>query len=51
MNGVSGFGGRLEGRLLQSNGVFLEGEGGAADFILVATQTGDLITVLIHRAR
>ena len=40
INGVSGFGGRLKGRLLQNNGVFLEGKGGAADYILVATQTG-----------
>ena len=40
INGVSGFGGRLKGRLLHNNGVFLEGKGGAADYILVATQTG-----------
>ena len=40
IKGVSGFGGRLEGRLFENNGVFLEGKGGAADFILVATQTG-----------
>ena len=40
IKGVSGFGGQLEGRLLENNGIFLEGKGGAADFILVATQTG-----------
>ena len=40
INGVSGFGGRLKGRVLQNNGVFLQGKGGAADYILVATQTG-----------
>lgn len=40
INGVSGFGGRLKGRLLQNNGVFLQGKGGVADYILVATQTG-----------
>jgi hypothetical protein len=40
ITGVSGFGGPLKGRLLQNNGVFLESKGGAADYILVATQTG-----------
>jgi hypothetical protein len=40
INGVSGFGGRLEGRFLPNNRVFLEGKGGAADFIMVATPTG-----------
>ena len=40
INGTSGFGGRLKGRLLQNNGVFLQGSGGVADYILVATQTG-----------
>jgi hypothetical protein len=40
ITGVSGFGGKLRGRVLQNNGVFLKGTGGAADYILVATQTG-----------
>ena len=36
INGDSGFTGQLEGRLLQNNGVFLEGKGGTAEFIMVA---------------
>jgi hypothetical protein len=40
ITGVSGMGGKLKGRLLQNNGVFLQGKGGAADYLLVATQTG-----------
>ena len=40
IDGASGFGGKLTGRLLQNNGVFLEGKGGSVDFVLVATQTG-----------
>ena len=40
ITGTSGMGGKLKGRLLQNNGVFLQGKGGAADYILVATQTG-----------
>jgi hypothetical protein len=40
INGGSGFGGRLNGRLLQNNGVFLEGKGDTADIIMVATRTG-----------
>jgi hypothetical protein len=42
IKGVSGFGGHLQGRLFQNNSVFLEGKGGACDFILVATQTGPI---------
>lgn len=38
--GPSGFGGTLAGALLKNNGVFLDGVGGSADTILVATQTG-----------
>jgi len=41
IKGVSGFGGVLGGALTENNGVFLEGTGGSADFILVATQTGE----------
>ena len=40
IDGVSGFGGKLSGRLLENNSVFLEGQGGTVDFVLVATQTG-----------
>ena len=40
INGDLGFRGQLEGCLLQNNGVFLEGKGGTAEFIMVATQTG-----------
>ena len=40
IQGVTGFGGRLDGRLLKNGGVFLEGKGGDVDFILVATPTG-----------
>ena len=40
IQGASGFGGGLFGALLPNNSVFLEGRGGDADFVLVATQTG-----------
>lgn len=38
--GRSGFGGILNGQMLKNNGVFLDGKGGSADTMLVATQTG-----------
>ena len=40
VDGSSGFGGALKGGLLANGGVFLEGSGGDADFILTATPTG-----------
>jgi hypothetical protein len=45
INGRSGFGGELSGRLMKNNGVFLEGKGGSADFVMIATQTGPDHTV------
>lgn len=41
INGTSGFGGKLTGVLLKNNGTFLDGRGGSADTLMVATQTGE----------
>lgn len=39
INGRSGFGGELNGRMMKNNAVFFEGKGGSVDYVLVATQT------------